>query len=115
MNEPKLTKIKKELFLECEDDWVELWWILAKLRKAYGENFNQEKMRELTLEIVADLLVSGKIEAGWPTAEGGWEPWKLSPAAVLARIEAEWDALGKDPNIGSEIVWFTALPVPKRR
>lgn len=107
MNASAIASIKKDLFLACEEDWVALWKITWEIRNASGRNFNQEKLREITLEIVAELLASGKIEAGWPTAAGGWEPWNLSPAAVIARIEAEWDALGKDPNIGSEIVWFT--------
>lgn len=113
MNATVLADIKKNLLLECEEDWVALWKISWEIKNASGQNFNQEKLRELTLGIVVDLLATGKIEAGWPTAEGGWEPWRLCPGAVLTRIEAEWDALGKDPNIGNEIVWFTTKPPEK--
>lgn len=108
MNAATIANIKKELLLECEEDWVALWEITWEIRNASGPNFNQEKLRSIALEIVADLLLSGKIEAGWPTAGGDWEPWRLTPEAVLARIEGEWDALSKEPHIGSEIVWFTA-------
>jgi hypothetical protein len=31
----------------------------------------------------------------------------MPPQEVIARIEAEWTGLGRDPNIG-QIVWFTA-------
>lgn len=88
--------------------------ITWEIRNTSGRNFDQGKTRELTLEIIGDLLASGKMESGWPTADGGWESWKLSQVAALTRIEAEWDALGKEPNIGSEIVWFTAQPTVKR-
>lgn len=107
MNEAKIQTITKEVLRECEDDCVALWWIVAKLKNAFGENFSQERIRELTLRVAKNLLASGVIEAGWPTGKGGWEPWRVSPEAALTRIESEWDALGEEPNIGSEIVWFT--------
>jgi hypothetical protein len=114
MNSAILASVKKDILLECEEDWVALWKIVWGIRNATGRNHNPDDLRSLTLGIVADLLATGEIEAGWPTAAGGWDPWRLSPAAVLTRIEAEWDALGKNPNIGSEIVWFTTRSKPKQ-
>lgn len=107
MKDARLEKIREELLLECEDDWVALWWILAKLRRAYGENYDKDKTRALALDLISELLKTGKVEAGWPTADGGWDSWKLSPDAVLTRIEADWDASDKEPAIGNEIVWLT--------
>ncbi|MBI5622684.1 MAG: hypothetical protein HY924_02780 [Elusimicrobia bacterium] len=110
MNEANFVKIKKDLLRECEDDWIALWWILAKVRKVCGENCSNDKARALVMRLVAELLSSGKVEAGCPTSTGGWKPWRLSHPAALTRIEAEWDALGEDPDIGKELVWFTASP-----
>lgn len=76
------------------------------MRAAYGENLSKERSRELTLMAVERLLSTGRIEAGWPTAQGEWEPWRMSTRAVLTRIESEWSALNDEPNIGAEIVWF---------
>jgi hypothetical protein len=97
---------------ESQDDWVALWSVLSAVRAAYGENLSKERSRELTLMAVERLLSTGRIEAGWPTAQGEWEPWRMSTRAVLTRIESEWSALNDEPNIGAEIVWFNPVMKP---
>lgn len=105
-----LAKVKKELLVECEEDHVGLWSIIRHLRITFGENLDADRVRAAVMEIVADLLRSGTVKAGFPAPDGrGFEPWDLSPGAVIARIEAEWDALGREPTIG-DIVWFTTVP-----
>lgn len=112
MSRDNLDTITQDILRECEEDWVALWRVISDIYRVYGENLSAEKLRALTLQVVSKLFASGKVEAGWPTAAGGWEPWRLSPEAVLARIEAEWDALGEEPSIGAEIVWF-AIPMKR--
>ena len=52
MNAETLANIRKDLLLECEEDWVALWKIIWEIHNASGRNFNQEKLRELTLGMV---------------------------------------------------------------
>lgn len=106
--------IKQSLLAECEEDFTALWKVHWEINHALGQNFDREKAREMTMELVEFLLDSGRVEAGDPTAEGKWVPWGLSKAAAMARIESEWDSLGADPDSGTEIVWFYA-PAKKNR
>ena len=68
-----------------------------------------EQVRELAMRCVKELLESGKIVAGfpaYPTNECPFNRSELPPAEIVDRINAEWDALGREPNI-AEIVWFS--------
>lgn len=111
-NDDAVDMIVAGLLRECEEDWVALWVVIAAVRRTFGANIAERRLREVTLTVVDALLSSGRVEAGWPRADGGWEPWRLSRKAVLVRIEADWSALGRIPTIGSELVWFTT-PTPK--
>lgn len=74
---------------------------LAELERTVDSH----RLQQRTLEILRDLLETRLIDAGSPTADGGWKSWDLSPAATIERIRVEWDKLGNLPNIG-DIVWF---------
>jgi hypothetical protein len=112
-----LNGLKSEVLKECKEDHVGLWSIIWRIRYALnngeypspeGDRADPLEVRRLTLRLVQELLEAGLLQAGSPTPDGrGFEPWSLGPRETLARIESEWDALGREPNIG-EIVWFTA-------
>lgn len=93
----------------CADDYAGLWLAVAELRMATGGAIDFRRI----LDILYGLLRSGLLQAGFPTPDGGFEPWPLAPEEALSRIEDEWQELGRDPDIG-EIVWFmtTGRAVP---
>lgn len=101
-----LNQLKADLLVECKDDHVGLWTLIKCVRLDLGVT-DPAEVRRVTLELVVEFLESGLVQAGFPTADGrGFKRWDLSPEQVVARIEHEWDALGREPNIG-DIVWFT--------
>jgi hypothetical protein len=106
----KLSKLHLDLLKECADDDVGLWFAIAPIEDAIGEDYPL-KVRTLTLEIVEDLLHDELIMAGFPiyNAEGVlvFDTWNLSVKDTIARINKEWDELGREPTLG-EIVWFVA-------
>ena len=118
-----LNGLKREVLVECEEDYVGLWSIIWRVRYALndGEYPPSEEdradpleVRRITLRLVQELLESGLVQAGSPTPDGrGFEPWSLGACESLARIESEWGALAREPNIG-EIVWFTATEKGER-
>jgi hypothetical protein len=112
-----LHQIKNGIFQEFHEDDVGLWSILWDVRYALNggtypgpgeDRSDPREVRRLTMSLVRELLESGKVWAGFPTPDGrGFVPWKLTPDEAVARINAAWDALGREPNIG-DIVWFAA-------
>lgn len=116
-----LDRLQAELLQECKEDHVGLWTFLWVVRHALNDGAYPTKerdkadpteVRRLSLELVRRLLKSGLVQAGFPTADGrGFVPWRMAPADVLKRIEAEWNGLGHEPNMG-DIVWFTTPEVP---
>src|SRR5581483_1558441 len=100
-------EVLESLIEECEDDHVGLWAILWPVHVEMGVQ-DQREARVTTMRLVRDLLVEHGMLAGFPTKDGrGFTPWDLPPDAVIRRIDEEWTALGREPNIG-DIVWFTA-------
>jgi len=101
----KLNDVVLDFVEESHDDHVGLWEIVRAVREDLGVSDNAE-VRRLTLEVVASLLREHGLVAGKPTPDWrGFVPWPLSPEEAERRIEEEWAALGRDPNLW-EIVWF---------
>jgi len=103
--------VLESLIEECEDDHVGLWAILWPVEVEMGVKEPAAAARATTMRLVRALLVEHGMLAGFPTEDGrGFTPWNLSPDEVIRRIDEEWTALGREPDIG-DIVWFT---VPNR-
>jgi len=94
-------EVMRDVLVEGLSDWHGLWWIWGQ----FDRIANRAIRRRATLAFIGYLLERGFLEAGCPRRDGGFDRWALSPADTLTRIETEWDALGRDPNIG-DIVWF---------
>jgi hypothetical protein len=92
---------------ECHEDHVGLWRIVNAVRLDLGST-NPVETRAMTLRLVRRLLHERGMQVGHPAADGRhFVPWGLPPDQAMRRIEEEWSALGREPNIG-EIAWFTS-------
>ncbi len=89
---------------ECGEDFVGLWSISWKVRQL-RPRLSDDDVRVATLEIARMLLDTHDIVAGYPTRDGRFVRWPEEPAEAIQRIEREWLALGRNPDIG-DIVWF---------
>lgn len=96
--------LEKSLLREAAEDHRGLWIFPWSLREEFGIEDHEER-RRITLRMVSDLLGAGLLRAGFPKGRLDFEPWTLSADEAVKRIEREWDALGREPDIG-EIVWF---------
>ncbi len=99
-----IEEVKKDLIIECSEDEVGLWVVLWYVRNHVKIEDLGER-RQMTLKIVYDLLKEELIQAIDPYQRHPYEMWSLSPEETIARIEREWDALGREPNI-ADIVEF---------
>jgi hypothetical protein len=99
--------VLENLVAECHEDHVGLWVVLNAARYDLGASTSAE-VRTTTLQLVRNLLEDQGMQVGYPTPDGkGFVSWNMSADAAIRRIEQEWSALGRDPNIG-EVAWFTA-------
>jgi hypothetical protein len=99
--------VLESLAEECHEDHVGLWRIVNAVRFDLG-SVNPTETRVLTLRLVRRLLQERGMQVGHPTPDGRqFVPWNISAEEAVDRIEQQWAALGRDPNIG-EVAWFTS-------
>src|SRR6266446_5162777 len=103
--------VLESLAEECHEDHVGLWRIVNAVRFDLGAT-NPSETRALTLRLVRSLLHERGMQVGHPAADGRtFVPWDLPSDQAVSRIEKEWLALGREPNIG-EVAWFTSAEQP---
>lgn len=106
-----LNEALESLVDECHEDHVGLWEVVNAARFDLGAQ-NPTETRSLTLQLVRSLLAQRGMQVGHPAPDGRqFISWNLPADEAVQRIEQEWSALGREPNIG-EIAWFTSAPVP---
>jgi hypothetical protein len=87
------------------DDYVYLAEVSSQVQRSSGVT-GEDLLRE-TLSIVEEILRTKLMIVGDLTPDmSRLVPWQLSVPEALARIEREWRALGRAPNLW-EICWFT--------
>ena len=101
-----LDEVLESLVDECRADHVGLWEIVNAVQFDLGCE-NPQQIQALTLQLVRDLLSKRGMQVGHPTPDGRqFVSWDLSSDEAVSRIEQEWSALRREPNIG-EVAWFT--------
>jgi len=96
---------------ECQEDHVGLWRIVNAVRLDVGAK-NPIETQAMTLRLVRSLLQERGMQVGQPAADGRhFVAWDLPAEQAVRRIEKEWSALGREPNIG-EVAWFTSAQEP---
>ena len=106
MSDDVLKKIGDAIAEECHEDYVGLWELVKDVKRAFPEASARE-VQKTTLELVRDLLSTGRAVAGDLSNDGDFCDWRLSVDLCVARVREEWDRLGHEPNI-AEVVWLTA-------
>src|SRR5947208_2356557 len=106
---PTMTQndVLEGLLNECQADHVGLWELVRCAQFDLGAK-DAEETRVLTLTLVRQLLNEPGIVVGHPAPDGrNFVAWRLTPDEALRRIERDWIALGREPNIG-DLAWFTS-------
>ena len=100
-----IQSVMTDLIAEAWADEVGLWMIISQLRRECGIT-DPTQLRAATLDFVQKLLDSGEVVAGYYSVDGnGIAAWDLPTSDVVSRISAEWDKLGREPNIGDIVVF----------
>lgn len=99
-----LESARKQWVEDCASSDVGLWWIADDVRQL-RPGASEEELRGETLRALRPLLDQGLIRAARLLPGGSYQLWEGSVEEQLARIDAEWAALGRPPGIG-DIAWF---------
>jgi hypothetical protein len=99
-----LEDARKRWVETCASSDVGLWWIADDVRQFRPESAENE-IRAETLRALHPLLNRGLLRAVRLLPGGSYQLWEGSVEEQLARIDAEWAALGRPPGIG-DIAWF---------
>ena|SRR5204863_5450734 len=100
-----LESLKQSILTECEEDHVGLWSVIRDVED-HLPGSDENTIRQVTLEILRDLLAQHLIEAGFPSPNGrDFQPTNLPAQETIRQIETAWRP-GRRPQLG-EVVWFT--------
>lgn len=100
-----IDKICDDFKREAMRDYVGLWQVMNAIERDF-KPASPEERRRLTLEVVKKLIAGGLQAVDLEPRGSGCVPWAHQDVKhVVNRINAEWNALGRDPDIG-DIVWF---------
>lgn len=103
MTDSERLSLVEGFLAEAAGDLVGLWEIAKEVEALLGPG---EAVREQSLRIIADLLARGLAVGDPPYGPAGYQAWpNQDPAAVVARIRAEWLRLGRVPDV-PDIAWF---------
>lgn len=100
-----LEQIVKDFIVEAKQDNIGLWRVVNAVQHETGE-VDSSGVRSDSLRVIEGLLNHG-LEVMDYYQGRGWEKWpEKDRHSILARIEREWIALGRDPSLG-DICWFS--------
>jgi hypothetical protein len=101
----RIDDIVEEFEKEATEDVIGLWEAIGAAEDILEEEKAQD-VQKLTFDIVRRMLARGFRAGDMSKCGSTVDPWPdQRPEAVIGRIEAEWKALGRLPNIG-DIVCF---------
>jgi hypothetical protein len=101
----ELSDRELDFIVEGLDDWIGLWRF-ALVARDERPDATAEEIREQTLPMLRRLVIGEYMRPGALTEDApGFVPWDESGEEALTRIDREWRALGRDPNI-PDICWF---------
>ena len=112
-----------DLLMRGADDLIQAAEV-ASIAMQVGGASTPDEMRVLSLQVIREVLAQRLMEIGdavgvgsHPTyvyAQVEFQTWGLSCEAAMARVEREWKALGRNPNLG-EICWLRSTKQGKER
>jgi hypothetical protein len=99
-----------DLVMRGCDDWIQAAEV-ASVAIEVGGAQSRDRIRELSLQMIRHVVEQGLMELGDVDVAGEWESkegfrkWNLATQEGLGRVEREWNALGRNPNLW-EVCWL---------
>jgi hypothetical protein len=89
-------------------DMLQLSEMASVARRHLGGSPSEAQVMQATTEVVGELVGSGYAIVGDVIKDEGLlcvRSWALGAAETIERIEDEWRALGRPPNLG-DVCWL---------
>lgn len=102
----------EELLIRGADDWVMAADVAWLARSVGGAGTDQEVMN-LSIQTIREVVAEGLMELGDVT-DGGFLEWDLPPEASIEKVERDWTALGRHPDLG-DVCWLANTPAGDTR
>ncbi len=100
--------LRNELLDRGLSDMLQLDEMAFVARRHLGGSPSESETMQATTEVIGELMGSGYAIVGDVVRDEGLlcvQSWGLSVAETTKRIEDEWRALGRMPNLG-EVCWL---------
>ena len=100
--------LRNELLRRGLSDTLQLSEMTSVAQRHLGGSPSEAEVIQATTEAVGELVGSGYAIVGDVVKDQGLlcvRSWELSTADTVKRIEDEWRALGRMPNLG-EVCWL---------
>lgn len=109
----KLDEVE-EIFLEdLVEDYEGIWTLADRVSEAIGIQ-EPAAVREVTLRLVRDLLVSGMVRIGVPEGDTPrFDAWPEKGEEAAEKVASEWREIERLPLLG-DITWFAITPQGER-
>lgn len=103
-----MEQIRRVLVEEAQTDALGLWSVLWQVKEDLP-SLTPDEARQATLTVIREALAGNQILPGefvdHDEDTSAFVAWPLSADEAVRRIEREWAALGREPNLG-DVVWF---------
>ena len=87
------------------DDWLDASSV-ASVAITVGRAASVNAIRDLSIRVIAEAVRRGLMEVGeLDDRIRGFRKWPMTADRALARIQTEWEALGRNPSVG-EVCWL---------
>ncbi len=100
--------LRNELLNRGLSDMLQLDEMASVARRHLGGSPSEADVMRATTEVIGELLSPGYAIVGDAVRDEGLlcvQSWGLGGAETIGRIEDEWRALGRPPNLG-EVCWL---------
>ena len=101
----------EDLVLRGSDDWVALTEV-AGVVKFIGGVKGDEEIRRVSLEVIRQLVLTGRAEVGEVKENVGFQNWVLGLDEAIAEIERRWDSAAP-PYQWAYSSWLRTTPAAK--
>lgn len=101
-------ELRNELLTRGRDDMLQLDEMASVARRHLGGSPSEAEVMQATTEVVGELVGPGYAIVGDVVRDEGLlcvQSWGLGVAETVKRIEDEWRALGRPPNLG-DVCWL---------